>query len=284
MFNKSYGRMLGVLAAMALAGGCVSAEQVEDIVNESNRTIVVASIRESSVTAVAGSGANLDPEPGSLDDATWQQAVARIEEFIDDHPGEILTINALRMREAVVLLNAGQPNLARAVFSEVDRAQLGNERDRAIYDAREHLIWWYGLGSTMSDDDRGFAKDAMDGIADVANDLVKESHTRRYLEETRVRIALRVAQTFVTEAQIREVLDGAIERYAAQFDTDAQTAIQVWRQQQDLAAGAALRSLRWYDYAPKVFEDADNLLVPFCADDCDSYEPPWIACIEENRC
>ena len=46
------------------------------------------------------------------------------------------TINALRVREAVVLFNAGQANLARAVFAEVDRSQLGNARDRAIYDSQ----------------------------------------------------------------------------------------------------------------------------------------------------
>src|SRR5690606_34803733 len=138
-------RLVAAVVALAAAAGCVTAEQVKSIVTEAN------------AATIAAEAAVLDADPGAAPGASWRDTVARIEAFIAEHPDEPRTSNALRIREAVVLLGAGQPNLARAVFEEVDRELLGSARDIAIYDAREHLVWWYGLGSvlTASDIERG---------------------------------------------------------------------------------------------------------------------------------
>ncbi len=125
MYKKLSAWLIAVTLVALFLGGCVTAKEVSEIVENSNREIVDASVRDreivvarlraSTVAAVAGSGAHLDPKPDA--DAAWQEAVARIEDFIGNHPDETQTNNALRIREAVVLFNAGKPNLARAVFS-----------------------------------------------------------------------------------------------------------------------------------------------------------------------
>ena len=83
---------------------CVTAGDVRDIVDESNRATLVGTI---AADAVPG-------QPGAANDAagSWQDAVNRIETFIAEHPDDHRTIAALRIRQAVVLLNAGQTNLA----------------------------------------------------------------------------------------------------------------------------------------------------------------------------
>ena len=291
MYTKLSAWLTGLTIVVLLLGGCATTEDVKKIVKDSNnriveaserdRELVVASIRESTIAAVAGDGAHLDPVSNASDDSGWRESVARIEDFIANHPEETRTINALRVREAVVLFNAGQANLARAVFAEVDRSQLGSARDRAIYDSREHLIWWYRLGDRMTNDDRDSALSAINGLAEVADELDGQSDIRRYLEETRVRIALRLAQTFINDADVRGVLNDPMKDYGDQFDKIEQRAIQIWHIEQELGAGATLRSLRWYDYVPVAFSDADEIIADFCeTGNCERYTPDWIACIQ----
>lgn len=290
MYKKLSAWLISVTLVALFLGGCVTAKEVSEIVEDSNRQIVEASVRDreivvarlraSTVAAIAGSGAHLDPEPGV--DAAWQEAVARIEDFIGNHPDETRTNNALRIREAVVLFNAGKPNLARAVFAEVDRDLLGNKRDRAIYDVREHLIWWYGVGS-MSNADKVSASSAIAGLALDGCTLEQKEDICRYLEETRVRIALRLAQTFRDGARVKAVLDEPVNSYRDQFNSSQQKEIQAWHMDQDHGDGTTLRSLRWYNYVLTVFEDADALIGRLCPE-CEKYTPDWVSCIKNQPC
>jgi hypothetical protein len=261
---------------LTLLGGCVTAREVEQIVADANRESLVAGIAD----------ATPDPQPGAAAGEGWEQAVARIEDYIVNHPDQPRTINALRIREAVLLLNAGQPNLARAVFDQVDPSQLAGARDLAIYDAREHLAWWYGLGRTLTPDDRRSARDALAGLAAVAvaDGLGRNDATRRFLEETRVRIGLRLAASLSDPGDVGAVLDDATTRYAAQFDAADRRAIQAWHRDRALAEGAALKSLRWYDYVPAAFARADEIGAVVCHGDCKAYTPGWVACIRERGC
>ena len=157
---------------------CVTAGDVRDIVDESNRATLVGTI---AADAVPG-------QPGAANDAAgpWQDAVNRIETFIAEHPDDPRTIAALRIREAVVLLNAGQTNLARAVLNEVDESQLGSARDLAIYEARDALLWWYGWdGTTLADGNEAAAMQAMATLASVTKPMDDSAPITRFLEETR---------------------------------------------------------------------------------------------------
>lgn len=276
MLTKLLGRLLGAIAAGIVAVGCVTTEQVENIVNDANREAVLAS--------VAGPGSTLEPEQGSTDASTWQQTVNRIEDFIAGNPNEVRTNNALRIREAVVLINAKQLNLARAAFSEVDRDALSSVRDLAIYDAREHLIWWYGWDGSLAGDNERRAREALVGLAAVADGIDRETQIRRFLEEVRVRIAVTLARGLPTEEEIRGVLDEAMPRFAAQFDADDRVTIQAWHMQGTVDADGVLRSLRWFDYAPRPFSNADAAFGGRCATECPTYTPDWIACIDNGSC
>jgi hypothetical protein len=268
--------LFALTLAAALIGGCVTADQVKDIVEDANRESLVASL--------GGSDANLEPGTQGAPVAAWENEVARIEDFIVSHPDQPRTNNALRIREAILLLNAQQPNLARAVFAEVEREQLVTERDRALYDVHDHLIWWYGLGTTLSAEDRERAQSALTGIAEVADGLERSSQTRRFLEETRVRIALRLAHDLSDPGDIRSVLDEAMDRYEAQFDASDRQAIQAWHAGDGRPGDVVLKSLRWYDYVPQAFAWADEIVAGACEAACPSYTPLWIACLKDNSC
>src|SRR5690606_30775598 len=109
--SKVLALIVGVsaVAAIAAAGGCVTADEVRSIVTEAN------------ASAIAADAGVLDADPGALPGEGWRETVTRIETFIAEHPDQPRTNNALRVREAVVLLGAGQTNLARVVLEEVDR-------------------------------------------------------------------------------------------------------------------------------------------------------------------
>jgi hypothetical protein len=269
--SKVLGLVVAVIALVA-AAGCVTAEQVKSIVTEAN------------AATIAADAGVLDADPGAAPGAGWRDTVARIETFIAEHPDEPRTSNTLRVREAVVLLGAGQPNLARAVFEEVDRGMLGSTRDIAIYDAREHLVWWYGLGSVLTASDIERGEEALVGIAAVADGLDRADDTRRFFEEMRVRIALRLARSRVQEEDVRALLDDGVNRYAAQWDGQDQRAIQAWHRSDILAESADIRSLRWYDFVPVAFATAGDIVRAVCEADCPAYTPRWIACIEDGAC
>src|SRR5690606_20651257 len=222
--------------------------------------------------------------PGAAPGASWRDTVARIEALIAEHPDEPRTSNALRIREAVVLLGAGQPHSARAAVEEVERDLLGSARDIAIYDAREHLVWWYGLGSVLTASDIERGEEALIGIAAVADGLGRADDTRRFLEEMRVRIALRLARSRVQEEDARALLDDGVNRYAAQWDAQDRRAIQAWHRSEILAERADLRSLRWFDFVPAAFATADDIARGVCEADCPAYTPSWVACIEDGAC
>lgn len=237
------------LITVSLTTSCLTTKQVREIVDESNNAAVV-----SSISADARLG-----EPG--DD--WRTVVNRIETFIAENPDDKRTVAALRIREAVVLLNAGQVNLARAVFDEVDDTQIAGGRDRAIYDAREALLWFYGWdGQSLEASDRQAMNDALISLAEVADSLKPGSGIRRFLEETRVRIAVTGAENLTDEAEVCALTTEPLKRYAGQFDNPAdRDGIERWHNNTLSEADAeVLRNLRWYDYAPKPFEDVEAML------------------------
>ena len=261
---------------------CLTSKQVKDIVDESNSAIIVASM--------AGQGGIMEVEPTTSTTDSWQKEVEKIEKFIANNPDQVATNNALRIREAVLLLNVGQTNLARAVFSEVQCGDLGNSRDRAICDAQEPLMWWYGLGTTISEQ-RDKAKKEIDSIGKVADGLERTSSTRRMFEQIRVRAATRLAESLSNMDDIKVALSEPLDRYGKQFNKEEYKLIQDWAINKNIPV-SALPSLRWYNYVPSVYKQADNIIEENCRkqcpdDDCrkqcPNFTPKWIDCIENEK-
>lgn len=276
--------MAALILTVVSLNACLTSKDVKEIVDESNSAIIVASM--------SGQGGIIGTEPTDPKTDNWQQEVERIEKFIANNPDQVVTNNALRIREAVLLLNVGKPNLASAVFAEVQSDKLGNSRDREIYLARESLIWWYGFGGAISDQQREVIKAEIDKIGVVADGLESTSSTRRLLEQIRVRAAIRLAESLSNMDDIRDVLSEPLERYEQQFSKEERKLIQDWAINKDIPV-AALPSLRWYNYVPCVFKQADNIVEAncrnLCPDDncrnqCPNFTPVWIASIAVLRC
>ncbi len=266
-----------LLFAALFTGACVTTGEVSDVVERSNLAIV---------TELTGGASALDAAvtAGGADPAAWRDSVERIETFIAEHPGLTDINNALRVREAVVLMTHGEAVLAGAVFDEVDEAvPLQSERDRALYAAREPLLWWYGLGETLAPGDVEAGRRHLATLAAVADGLPGDAYVRRYLEQVRVRLALRIVRPVLTEQASREILDGAMARYERQFDDD-QRAILAWHDagaDTDAALRAQLRNLRWFDYVPCAFDEADAHIRAVCeGPSCALYTPPWLASVD----
>ncbi|WP_455202373.1 hypothetical protein [Kaarinaea lacus] len=264
-----------VIFTVLLLSACLTSKQVKDIVEESNSAIIVASM--------SGQGEIMEVGPSAPKTDSWQKEVEKIEKFIANNPDQVATNNALRIREAVLLLNVGQANLASAVFAEVQCVDLGNSRDRAICDAQKPLIWWYGLGTTVSEEQREIGKEQIKVLATVANGLERTSPTRRMFEQIRVRAAIRLAESLSDLDEINELLSEALARYGKQFNQDDQKLIQDWGMNSNLPV-SALSSLRWFNYVPAVYKQADDINDALCGSQCADFTPAWVSCIKDKSC
>ena len=256
-------------------GGCATTEDVREIVDGSNQAII--SYHASREAAQVGAaGAQLDPEGDEVD---WKRGVERIEVFIAAHPEETLTNRTLRIRQAVILMNARQINLARTVFAEVDCGSLeGSARDRAICEAQDPLLFWYGIVDATGTAELPATRAAMEKLAQVADELPEDFTTRRAFEQIRVRMANAGARLITDCPEMLTFLGEALQRYQRSFDRAARLTIQNWALDQDVEK-EALASLRWFDYAPDAYRIARRT-TNACAVDL---TPDWIACINDNQ-
>src|SRR4051812_4230493 len=106
-FRRLAVRFLPLLTAFVLAS-CVSTEQIKQIVSESNAATLSAELNPGSASA-AGT-------------ANVQEISKKIEAFIAANPDQKTTNASLRVRQALTLLQNGQPNLAAAAFDQANVA------------------------------------------------------------------------------------------------------------------------------------------------------------------
>jgi hypothetical protein len=268
-----------ILGVAVIQAGCVTTGKVRSIVETSNATIIASSL-------VSGA-TELDPSAARADD--WKVEVDRIEQFIATHPDQPRTVNTLRVRQAIVLLSARQYNMARLALEQVEPDQLFSERDRAIYHLREHIVWWWRLGGSVSaaaltSDDRDRARAAVQALAAEADNLDVTSGTRRFLEQMRMRIALRWARTLSSSNTARPILEEATARFASQFEEPERTLIQRWHlRPEEPLPSARLSDLRWYDYVPSAFDETDTILAGL-GEPTGAFTPAWIGCIQSRNC
>jgi len=152
-----------VLAAALFATGCATQRQVKEIVSASNMA---------SLSTELGLGGEDPSKPAGGGDS-WKQASAKIEAFVAEHPENKTTIAVLRVRQAVMLLNNKQYNLAKAAFAEAKLEDLrASSRDRSLKRLETDLLWWYPTaGGTLPAGEFTTASNALTHISTVWSDL-----------------------------------------------------------------------------------------------------------------
>ena len=271
-----------ITALLFVQTGCATRKDVKEIVDSSNALILTSTL-SSDLPGVDAAG-----KSGS---GNWKKSVAKIEEFITQNPDRPRINNTLRMREAVLLISAKQWNQASVALEEIDPKHLSKERDKALYEARESILWWYRIGGESPDGlpkkEVARGRTALINLAGVADKLKKISSTRRLLEQMRVRIAMRLARTYRRPEHVRPILEDGLERYAAQFEESEHALIQKWHKEKMkvVSETAVLENIRWYDYVPQAFKLAGEIWKRHILHG----EPPldipgWVKCMEDQSC
>jgi len=281
--KPAYGLVL--VSAVLLAGACCA--KPVDLIRV---PIPVSSTSEIVSEVLAKDLPGVDPAGEGSSISGWKESVAKIEEFISRHPDEPEITNALRIKEAILLLSVGENNLGAAAFNEIDCTHLSNGRNRALFDIRETLIWWYGIGGENSgfsrEDTEKNAKEALDNLSAVAESLKGSKDTKRLLEQMRVRIANRLAGATTDPGETRAILEDGLGRYAAQFDPSEYPLIQNWNQQEPRPGLLPkLSDVRWYEYVPTAFKQAQAAWTVHVRHGERPLEiPEWVSCMEEGTC
>lgn len=198
------------VAALALAS-CVTDDQVKQIVTESNLASLSAQLDFGGVNA-AGPGAA----------GNWQDASKKIEAVIAANPDQVSMNAALRVRQAVMLLQNGQYNLATAAFGEASLDNLHTARDRAFKTLAKELVWWYQIAGNSESIDFPTATAAQAKIDGVVKTLTADPQQaklnegiRDLLVAMRAFIGVKMATDVYGVDQARTYLQDAINGFAA---------------------------------------------------------------------
>ncbi len=198
------------VAALALAS-CVTDDQVKQIVSESNLASLSAQLDLGGVNA-AGPGAA----------GNWQDASKKIEAVIAANPDQVSTNAALRVRQAVMLLQNGQYNLATAAFGEASLDNLHTARDRAFKTLATELVWWYQIAGNNESIDFATATAAQAKIDGVVKNLTADAAQAKLNEgisdllvAMRAFIGVKMATDVFGVDPARTYLQNAINAFAA---------------------------------------------------------------------
>lgn len=201
-----------VLAATLFATGCATQRQVKEIVSASNMA---------SLSTELGLGGEDPSKPAGVGDS-WKDASAKIEAFVAEHPENKTTIAVLRVRQAMMLLNNKQYNLAKAAFAEAKLEDLrASSRDRSLKRLEADLLWWYPTaGGTLPASEFTTASNTLTHISTVWSDLraPEDEGIRDWLAALRAWIGLKMANDGDADVlgtnTVRRFLEDAINTYA----------------------------------------------------------------------
>ena len=134
--------LLSSLVVLFTASCTTTSTEVQDLVSASDATL----------SADLNRGA-----AGALGSSNVAEVSRRIDAFIAAHPEQKTTNASLRVRQAVMLLQNKQTNLAEAAFNQAALADLkGSTRDAAVKRLQDTLIWYHRTtGSTSLDGTEG---------------------------------------------------------------------------------------------------------------------------------
>ncbi|HEX5220209.1 MAG TPA: hypothetical protein VFZ59_11630 [Verrucomicrobiae bacterium] len=214
-FSLVFARVVAVLLAGALSG-CVTYRQVQQIVADSNATILAHQLGGDVDLLVTADGTDGKNE--------FDGAAAQIEAFIAAHPEQKTTAAALRIRQAMLFLTAGKPELARAAFNAADTNLLFTARDQTLAAMSASLVWWFSAAPKdvqWSNRDRDTnAVVALNNFRNLQTHLTsslkdhpENEGIRDYVAETRAWIGLKKATSHGDAAKARVVFEDAITFY-----------------------------------------------------------------------
>ena len=253
--RRTQQRVLRLLLLGLLAGGTTGCAlfQVDQLIDDSNAAIISAVLTRGLVEVDVEGKGPADPARAQ----ELQAAVDEINAFIQENPAKPRIVNALQVRKGIMLLSAGSPNLARAAFAAVpDCGDLSSQRDRAICDIHEPLIWWQSVARRqLVPSDFSAADEHLETLAAAGNAIDPvdgRPPTIRYrVEQLRVRIALRVARPGGSKSA--GYLRDGLTRYGEQFDAVDQAQLRSLCAK-DFAAVDAF-AVAWLGYVPVAFEE-----------------------------
>jgi hypothetical protein len=205
-----------VLLLACVLTSCVTYRQVKQIVADSNAAILAHQLN-----------GDVDPiitADGKVSDNAFESASARIESFIAAHPDQKTTAAALRIRQAMLFLAAGKPELARAAFNAADTNFLFTARDQTLAAMSPHLVWWFPAArrdANWSGDDRtnkapaALAKlrELQSKLTDRVKQYPENEGIRDYVAETRVWIGLKKASSHADLSAARASFEDALTFY-----------------------------------------------------------------------
>jgi hypothetical protein len=237
-------KLILTLLLAFLVAACATTQEVRTIVREANAASLLAA--SEFVTAHPAK-----PAVGGGD------VIDRIDAFLDQHPEPQLArvCDALRVRKGLLLAARKRSNLARETFAQVQVANLGNPRDRAIYRASGALIWWWTVAARENVPPATFRADA----AQHGKTLDKEigeapagSAIRYYLATLRAHVFLKWSSM---GPDPRGKLFEGLTAYAKEFDDGAQKYVAAFAKDKTPPP----ENLRWYGQAlvtAKAYDDA----------------------------
>jgi hypothetical protein len=206
-------RAFALLATLALAaGGCVTTDQVKDIVRDANYQMLVASAPGSDLAGLS---------PDGKTDAAGPDAAAKINAFLAANPDDPAMAAALRLRQSLLYLSQQAFALADATHQQIAATALLAPRDKALFAAYADLRWWneYAMATpaVFFSSQKDAAMRHMAALAQQAASLVSLPDLRDYLLEMRAWIGLKLGLASPELAFSVETLQDAVDGWTAGF-------------------------------------------------------------------
>jgi hypothetical protein len=204
---------IGIIALLFF-NGCVTQQQVKAIVAESNAAMLSPSV-------------NI---PEGAQGASWKDAVSKIDQLIASNPDQPVLVNHLKVRQAMLLTVNKENRLAEARWRQIDGSLLKTERDAALFNNNECLVWWYARASVpdpLDTPERQQTEACIEHLQD-AIDALQSPDIRMYLGTIRAQMNLKhLTDSKIDTPERRQAavkgLSDELERYVVLFpEADSQ--------------------------------------------------------------
>lgn len=254
------------IIALIFFNGCVTQQQVKEIVAESNAAMVSPSLNV----------------PGGEQGASWKDAVNKIDQLIASNPDQPILVNHLRVRQAMLLTVNRQDSLASARWKQIDGSALTTERDVALFKNNECLVWWYKRAFNPDPLDKHERQKTEDNIKSLQTSIdgLQFPGTRIYFGTIRAQMDLNLLTGSPIDTQERKQvvvkdLSDALEKYVVLFpEADTQWVQNNW--ETDLMPdGMTIEDLRNASWLRQMIREFTNYAKARKLDGVD-WKPEWI--------